>query len=86
MPHGPDVDGMRELKDYLLSNRKDDIAENVIRRLLTYSVGRHLTYRDRFAVEELFEEAKAKDFGMRDIIVAICKSDVFRNSKPIEED
>ena len=85
VPHGPEVDGMRELKSYLLKERKDDIAENVIRRLLSYSIGRQLTYRDRFAVKEMFAQAKKKDFGMRDIIVAICKSDVFRDSAPNPE-
>lgn len=86
VPHGPEVDGLRSLKDHLLKERKHDIAENVIRRLLTYSIGRHLTYRDRYAVQELFDEAKAKDFGMRDIIVSICKSDVFRDSTQTKED
>lgn len=78
VPHGPEVDGMRELKAYLLKERKDDIVENVIRRLLSYSVGRELTYRDRFAVEAIYEQAEDNDFKMRDIIVSICLSDTFR--------
>lgn len=86
VPHGPEVDGMRDLKAFLLENRKDDIAENVIRRLLSYGVGRHLTYRDRFAVEELFEQAQDSDFAMRDILVSICLSDVFRDATPKKED
>jgi hypothetical protein len=86
VPHGPEVDGMPDLKDYLLKERKDDIAKNMIRQLLTYGIGRHLTYRDRFAVDELFEVAEADNFGMRDIIVSICKSDVFRDSRPKQEE
>jgi len=86
VPHGPEVDGVRELKDYLLDERDDDIAENVIRRLLTYGIGRKLTYMDRFEVEELFEEAQDNDFKMRDIIVSICKSDVFRDVTQAKED
>lgn len=86
VPHGPEIDGMRELKEYLLDEREDDIAENVIRRLLTYSIGRHLTYRDRFAVEELFDEAEDNGFKMRDIIVSICKSDVFKDTTSKKED
>jgi len=82
VPHGPEVDGVRELKDYLLDERDEDIAENVIRRLLTYAIGRELTYRDRFAVEVLLEQAEDNGFKMRDIIVAICQSDVFRGIPP----
>ena len=86
VPHGPQVDGMRDLKDYLLKQRKDDIVDNVIRRLLTYGIGRHLTYHDRFAVEALSEQLAAIDFGMRDIIVSICQSDVFRDRRQKKED
>jgi mono/diheme cytochrome c family protein len=78
VPHGPEIDGMRELKDYLLKERSDDIAHNVIRRLLAYSVGRKLTYHDRFAVDAIYKQTKDSDFKMRDIIVSICLSDVFR--------
>jgi hypothetical protein len=78
VPHGPEVNGMRQLKDHLLKERKAAVVQNVVRRLLTYSLGRHLTYRDRFTVDELCETAKANNGGMRDVIVEICKSDVFR--------
>lgn len=80
VPHGPDVDGLKELKDYLLRNRQDEIVENVARRLLTYSVGRELNYRDRFAIEQLIEKARDKGLGMRDLIVLICQSDLFTSS------
>ena len=86
VPHGPEVNGVRELKAYLLKERKDDIVENVIRRLLSYGIGRHLTYRDRFAVEGIIKETQKKGFGLRDIIVSICKSDSFRESGSNKKD
>ena len=85
VPHGPEVNGLRELKDFLAKERSDDVARNVIQRLLTYGIGRHLTYRDRSAVNDLFNDAKKKNFGMRDMIVAICQSDVFRDSTQKKE-
>ncbi len=86
VPHGPEIQGLRQLKAYLLEERKDDIVENVIRRLLSYGVGRHLTYQDRFAMKSLFGEAQKKNFGMQDIIVSICKSEVFRDSPRTKDD
>jgi hypothetical protein len=79
VPLGPQVDGMHELKAYLLQHRQDEIAENVIRRLLTYGIGRELNYRDRFAIERLLQQARDNDYKLRDIIVSICQSDTFRN-------
>jgi hypothetical protein len=77
LPNGPEVNGMRELKEYLLTEKIDTIGENVIRRLLTYSLGRELSFQDRFIVEELRNQAKGNGYLMRDLIVAICQSKPF---------
>ena len=81
VPHGPEVDGMPELKQYLLKNRKEDIAQNVLRRLMTYGLGRELTYRDRFEIERLMKLAKEDGYGMRDMIVSVCQSPTFTGKK-----
>ena len=77
IPSGHVVNGMRELKAYLLEHRQDDIAKNILRRLLTYGIGRELSWRDRFAVEELLRQTQKNNYRLRDMIVAICLSDTF---------
>ncbi|MFZ9936909.1 MAG: DUF1585 domain-containing protein [Luteolibacter sp.] len=78
VPNGPEVSGMKELKEYLLKDRKDDVAENAIRRLLTYGIGRALTYHDRYAVEELFKQSEKTEHRFHDMILTICRSEIFR--------
>lgn len=78
VPHGPEVDGMAALKRHLLEERRHDIAGNLTRRLLTYALGRELTYRDRYAVQQMVDEARANDYRLRDLMVTICRSDLFR--------
>lgn len=78
VPNGPEVKGMKELKDYLLKDQKEEIAENVIRRLLTYGMGRALTYHDRYAVETLLKESKQTDYRFQDMIIDVCTSELFR--------
>ncbi len=78
VPRGPNIDGMRELKNYLLEHRKDEIAKNVLRRLLSYGIGRELTWRDRFAVKELLMQTKKNKYNLQDMIVSICQSEAFR--------
>jgi len=80
VPHGPKVDGMPQLKAHLLKARKDDIAENVIRRLLTYGIGRELNYRDRPGVEKILAQSRGNGFLLQDMIVAICQSSTFRGA------
>ncbi|MEM7231400.1 MAG: DUF1592 domain-containing protein [Planctomycetota bacterium] len=78
VPNGPAVDGMAQLKRFLLDHHSRTIAENVLRRFLAYGLGRELTLTDRFAVEELVETSKGNGYKLRDMIVSICKSSLFR--------
>ena len=80
LPNGPEVNGMADLKRYLLKDRKEDIAANLVRRFLTYGLGRELTYRDRAAEEQLLEYLKRSGLGMQDMIVAVCQSPLFRET------
>ena len=80
VPHGPDIASMDELKTHLLSARQDDIAENVIRRLLTYGIGRELNYGDREVVETILNRTRSDGFRLRDIIINICQSPTFRGT------
>ena len=77
VPHGPQVSGMNGLKEHLLEARKDDIVENVIRRLLSYALGRKLTYRDRITIQKLTTATRGDQHGIRSVIIEICKSDLF---------
>jgi len=82
VPYGPEVGGMEDLKSYLLKERKEEIARNMVRRLLTYGLGRELTYRDRFAVEQLLNFQKMNGLGFRDMIVSVCQSPLFLETNP----
>ncbi len=78
VPNGPEVDGMDQLKRHLLESRLPDIGQNVTRRLLSYALGRELTYRDRSAVDEILAQAASDGFPLRDLIVLVCQSGTFR--------
>ena len=77
VPYGPMVDGMQDLKKYLLKARKDEIAKNIIRKLMTYGIGRELTYRDRFEVKKLLTLAEENGYTLQDMIISICQSPTF---------
>lgn len=84
LPSGPSVTGLADLKAYLLKNRKDDITRNVVRRLYGYGLGRELTWRDRYSIEDLLEASAISDHRMRDMIVAICQHESFRDPTAIK--
>jgi hypothetical protein len=80
VPNGPEVTSMDDLKKYLLQTRKDDVIENVVKRLLSYSLGRSPTYHDRLTIEKLVNYQKMNGIGFQDMIISICQSPIFRES------
>jgi hypothetical protein len=85
VPGGPNIDGMAELKAYLLKDRKGDIARNVLRRLYSYGLGRELTWQDRFAVEEMLATVGPSGYGLRDMILTVCRHESFRVSTDVRK-
>ena len=73
---------MEDLKKYLLANLNEEIARNVIRRLLTYGIGRPLSHSDRADVEAILSYTKMNGLGLRDMIVTICRSPLMRETNP----
>lgn len=80
LPSGENINGMRELKKYLIEHRKRNIVDNVITRLFAYGMGRHMDAYDQPAVEKVFNQTADTNHGFQDIILAICTSETFRNT------
>ena len=74
LPNGETVHNLSDLKVHLLKKRKLDIAENILRRLMGYALGRELDWRDRFEVKRLMEKSQQFEFRLRDMIILICQS------------
>jgi hypothetical protein len=81
LPKGPTVKNLADLKHYLLTQRQSDINENIIRRLLTYALGRSLMTHDRLAVDGILTRTNQANLGFRDVIVEVCLSELFLASE-----
>jgi hypothetical protein len=83
VPKGPVVKGLGGadgLKAYLLKSRSSSIVENMARRLLSYAIGRRLTFRDDATVTALVSKSKQQGNRLQDMIVTICQSETFRGA------
>lgn len=77
LPNQATVSGVHGLKKHLLSNYSDSIVRNITRRLLSYGMGEPLDHHDWVTLESIMEQTEAGGHRLRDIIIAICKSDSF---------
>ena len=80
LPDGTGIDGVDGdggLKAYLVEVQGKAFARALVRRLLTYSLGRSLEYTDREAVDTLAAGFIKSDYRLRELIVAISVSRPF---------
>ena len=78
LPNGQTFHTPKELKKELLGCYQDQITENVIRRMLSYAIGRKLAPHDRVTIEKLEADLKSNGNRMSVLIEGIINSSQFR--------
>ena len=77
LPDGEKVDGMEELKEYLVNHRQRDFAEGLTERILAYALSRDIDYHDEDLVHHLVEEFQRSDYSVPTLIREIAGSEQF---------
>ena len=78
LPDSSKIKDLDELKDYLLKNRKDEFAENVVRRMLSYALSRSLEFADDEVVQQLTDSFQANDYRLATLVEDIVLSNPFQ--------
>jgi hypothetical protein len=77
-PDGTTFEGPAGLTKLLLADYRDDFANAVVEKLLTYSLGRGLEYYDQPAVRAIARQAARENYTLSAIVNAIVESTPFR--------
>jgi hypothetical protein len=77
LPDGTTVSGLRGLRDYLATDRIDQVAFSFLKHLSSYAVGRSLTYNELEWLKQAGTELKSNDYRLQDMIHFVVNSDVF---------
>jgi hypothetical protein len=72
------IDGLLPLKQFLLKQRHGQFAYGFTRHMLSYALGRPLTFRDEPIVRNLQSEFEENGYNMRSLIKSIVTSTVYR--------
>jgi len=75
--NGSELDGPDKLKERLACEYGDQFARSLMRRLLTYALGRSLDLRDQKPVKALDEKFAAAGYRMRDMVQLVVSSELF---------
>jgi len=74
--NGVSVNSTKEFRDALLS-QGDEVVRTVAEKLLTYALGRGLTYHDAPLVRQLVHSLQQNDYRWSSLVVGIVKSPQF---------
>jgi hypothetical protein len=74
LPDGTRVDGLNDLRDYLINKRSDDFLRQFSRKLLGYALGRSVQLSDRPLIESMIRS----DHRIGTLIDLIVRSPQFR--------
>ena len=75
---GVSLNGLSGLKKYLLKYKKEQFAENLVRRMLTYALGRSLEFGDEAEVEELTSKFIKNNYKLASLVKELVLSDAFQ--------
>ena len=78
LPDGQIMEGMQGLRDYLMTDRKNDIVDQFCRKLLGYSLGREVQLSDRPLMDQMQSRLEATGYRFSVAIEAIVSSPQFR--------
>ena len=77
LPGGASVDGMEDLKAFLIEERKEQFGRALVTKLLTYALGRSLELTDEETIDELTADLVAHDFQLHRLVSEVVTSDAF---------
>jgi len=81
LPDGTRFDGVKGLKKVLVERRRDELARQLIRKFLSYALGRQLEYYDEGVVREIAEKVARGDLRFNSLIGEVVRSYPFQYKK-----
>ncbi len=81
---GTRLDGIDGLRQYLLSQRRDQVVRQFCKKLLGYALGRSVVLSDEPLLDAMLVDLKANDFRFSIAVLAIVNSPQFLNHRGLE--
>ncbi|MBI1311680.1 DUF1592 domain-containing protein [bacterium] len=77
LPDKTEVNGVNELKRYLIEDRIDQVAFSMLKHLAVYATGRRLTWNEIDFLKRNGQRLKADGYRMQDMVRFVVESPIF---------
>ena len=79
MFNGQKLDGIDDLKRFLLENRQDQFTRAMVYKMTTYALGRPLTFGDRSRVDQITADLRQQNDGLATLVILIVTNPIFQS-------
>jgi len=83
LPNGTPVASAADLRNALVA-QQDQFVQAFTENLMTFALGRSLSYRDMPVVREIVREAAKDDYRFESLVLGIVQSDAFRKREAVD--
>jgi hypothetical protein len=80
LPDGATFDGPAGLRQVLL-DKKEQFVRCLAEKMLTYALGRGLSYDDRCTVDDLVQKVEREEYRFSSLVLGIVESDAFQKRR-----
>lgn len=77
LPDGTVVQGVKGIKDYILTKKKDAFTKSLVEHLFAYALGRDVSFSDDKELNAIVEKVKLNDYKFQTVIEEIILSKSF---------
>ena len=76
LPDGTEIDGVDEIKKYILKKKHREFATSFVEHLFAYAMGRDVTFADKAEIDGIVDRAEKRGNGFRTIVeeIVLCPS------------
>lgn len=86
LPDGTPFTGLMELREVLIAKRREDFVLTTIEKLLTYALGREITYHDAPVMRSIMRHSAPDEYRLSSIIMAVAESAPFQRRRVPDHD
>lgn len=80
-PDGSAGDGLESLRNYLISSRRDEIVDTLVRQTFAYGLGRKLQLSDTAVIESTKQKLLEQNYHLSTLLEAVVTSPQFVNKR-----
>ena len=77
LPTGVIVNGVAEMKDYIVQSRSREFRTSLVKHLLTYALGRDMSFADEKDIKSIVETLSAKGDRFHTLVETLVTSPLF---------